>query len=272
MRYVVFNRKGGVGKSTIVCNLATVSAAEGLRTLVVDLDPQANATQYLLGEKADGLEQGLDGFFEETLGFRLLASNPRTWVHATPFPGLHILPGGPALAELQPKLEARYKIYKLKALLDRLEGFDAVYIDTPPAVNFFTMSALIAAEGCLIPFDCDEFSRRALYQLLGTVREVSEDHNPSLRVTGVIVNLFQPRANLPQRLVNELKQEGLPLLEPYLHGSVKVRESHQYHRPLVDLAPKHKLSEQFRDLWAALRQESTGKVESQEEEPALVTS
>ena len=251
MRQVVFNRKGGVGKSTIVCNLASVSAADGRRTLVVDLDPQANATYYLLGLDAADARPGVAEFFEETLGFNLLPSAPRSWVHPSPYERLSVMPGDRSLAELHSKLESRYKIYKLRDLLRRLD-FDAVFIDTPPAVNFFTMSALIAADHCLIPFDCDEFSRRALYQLLGTVREVQEDHNPELEVSGIVVNLFQERARLPLRMVEELRAEGLPVLEPFINASVKVRESHRRHRPLVDLAPRHKVARQFVELYRTL--------------------
>ena len=252
MRQVVFNRKGGVGKSTIVCNLAAVSAARGRKTVVVDLDPQANATHYLLGHRAADAGPGVAEFFEETLGFRLLSSPPRSWIHQTPFPDLFVMPGNRSLAELHSKLESRYKIYKLRDLLAKLDDFSAVYLDTPPAVNFYTMSALIAADSCLIPFDCDEFSRRALYQLLGTVREVQEDHNPRLAIAGIVVNLFQERARLPQRLVDELRAEELPVLEPFLTASVKVRESHQQHRPLIDLAPSHKVARQFAALYETL--------------------
>lgn len=252
MRYVVFNRKGGVGKSSIVCNLAAVSAQRGRRTLIVDLDPQANASHYLLGPDASEAKPDLTGFFEESLGFRLLGSESRSWVHPTPFENLMIIPGDRSLAELQPRLEARYKIYKLRKLLDELNQFDAIYLDTPPALNFFTTSALIAADTCIIPFDCDEFSRRALYQLIGTVREIREDHNAELDVSGVVVNLFQNRAKLPQRLVEELRAEGMPLLEPFITTSVKMRESHQAHRPLIDLAPRHKLSLQFQELYDTL--------------------
>lgn len=252
MRRVVFNRKGGVGKSTIVCNLAAVGAAAGRRTLVVDLDPQANATHYLLGIEAPAADRTVADFFEQTLGFRLVSTGPARWIHATAFPRLSILPSSPVLAELQSKLEARHKIYKLRDLLAGLEDWDDIYIDTPPAVNVYTISALIAAERCLIPFDCDDFSRRALYQLLGTVREVKEDHNPDLEIEGVVVNLFQERAKLPRKLVDELVAEGLPVLEPYLSQSVKVRESHQAHTPLVFLEPGHKLAAQYRELYATL--------------------
>jgi len=176
MRYVVFNRKGGVGKSTISCNLAAVAAAAGHRTLVVDLDPQANSTQYLLGREAAAARPALADFFSESLGFQLLSSSADSAVHATPFENLYLLPADHRLVDLQPKLEARYKIYKLRDLLRKLDDFDVVYLDTPPAVNFYTTSALIAADRCLIPFDCDDFSRRSLYELMGTLREVRDDH------------------------------------------------------------------------------------------------
>ena len=252
MRQVVFNRKGGVGKSSIVCNLAAVSAARGRRTLIVDLDPQANASHYLLGPDASEARPDLRDFYEESLGFRLLGSESESWVHPTPFANLMIIPAGRGVAELQTKLESRVKIYKLRRLLENLTEYDAVYLDTPPALNFFTTSVLIAADSCIIPFDCDEFSRRALYQLIGTVREIREDHNEDLEVSGVVVNLFQGRAKLPQRLVEELRAEGLPLLEPFITTSVKMRESHQAHRPLIHLAPRHKLSLQFEELYETL--------------------
>ena len=254
MRYVVFNRKGGVGKSTIVCNLAAVNAMAGRRTLVIDLDPQGNATQYLTGQDAGDLQPGLAEFFESTLGFKLLRSlaEDQAIVHESVVDGLDLLPSSPDLQELQTKLETRHKIYKLRDLLGELSAYQDVFIDTPPAVGFYTISALIAAERCLIPFDCDEFSRRALFQLLETVQEVREDHNPNLKVGGVVVNQFQSQAKLPAQLVDELREEGLPVLEPFLSSSVKVRESHRAHRPLVDFLPRHKVSEQFRALHAAL--------------------
>ncbi|MEL7060550.1 MAG: AAA family ATPase, partial [Acidobacteriota bacterium] len=174
MRYVVFNRKGGVGKSTITCNLAAVAARAGRKVLVVDLDPQGNATQYLTGKQPGDLAPDLYGFFDETLGFRLARTPPNRFPHPTAVEDLWVLASNPELVELEPKLAAKHKIYKFRDLLDSLNSFDLVFVDTPPAVNFFTLSALIAADRCLIPFDCDEFSRRALYRLLETVDEVRD--------------------------------------------------------------------------------------------------
>ena len=255
MRRVVFNHKGGVGKSTIACNLAAVSAAGGARVLVVDLDPQGNATQYLLGKHGRELEPTLADFFEQVLGIPLRPRKLDEFIHGTRFEGLDLLPSHPALAEQQDKLESRYKVFKLREALAELDQrYDFVYFDAPPALNFFTRSALVATDGCLIPFDCDSFSRRALYTLLEDLAEIRADHNPGLVVEAIVVNQFLPRARLPQKMVQELLDEGLPLLQPYLSSSVVVRESHERALPLVHLAPKHKLTQQYVALHSALEE------------------
>ena len=252
MKRVVFNQKGGVGKSTIACNLAAVGAASGHRTLVIDLDPQANSSRYLLGDGADELQLSATEFFDQMLNFKLRPKATEDFIVATPFANLSLLPAHPSLEELQAKLESRHKIYKLRDALEALSGYDQIWIDTPPAMHFYTLSALIAADTCLIPFDCDDFSRRALYSLLEHVAEIRSDHNASLVVEGIVVNQFQPRAKLPQRLVQELRDEGLPVLHTMLSASVKIRESHQLARPMIYLDAQHKLSREFTALYAEL--------------------
>jgi chromosome partitioning protein len=252
MKRVVFNQKGGVGKSTIACNLAAIAAARGRRTLLVDLDTQGNASRYLLGPAAGETTPGVADLFEQSLNFRVRNLPIASFVHPTPFENLFVMPASPALADLQGKLEARSKILKLRKALDELDDFDEMVIDTPPALNFYTRSALIAADGCLIPFDCDDFSRQALYGLIEEVEELREDHNEDLRVEGVVVNQFQPRASLPQRVVKELVDEGLPMLDTMLSASIKVRESHEASRPLVHFAPSHKLTAEFVALFDEL--------------------
>ncbi len=254
MRHVVFNQKGGVGKSTLTCNLAAVSAHQGMKTLVIDLDPQGNSTRYLLGEAADEPLANVAEMFEQTLKFLARPKSTAEFIYETPFEGLHLMPSSPALEELQGKLESRHKIYKLREALEEIaDDYERIYIDTPPALNFFTRSALIAAQSCLIPFDCDDFSRRALYTLLDNVKEIQADHNSKLKVEGIVVNQFQPRANLPQRLVQELIDEGLPVLQPYISASVRIRESHEQATPMIYFDPRHKLTQELVDLHDSLR-------------------
>jgi chromosome partitioning protein len=253
MQHVVFNQKGGVGKSTITCNLAAISTWQGLRTLVIDLDSQGNSTRYLLGADLPDDMPNVAEFFEQSLKFTIRDKAAKEYIVNTRWEGLDLLPSHPLLDELHGKLESRHKIYKLRdALIQLADDYDQIYIDTPPALNFYTRSALIAAQGCLIPFDCDDFSRRALYTLLESVEEIKADHNADLKVEGIIVNQFQPRANLPQRLVQELIDEGLPVLQPYLSSSVKVRESHQQAVPMIFMDPQHKLTHEFVALHDAL--------------------
>lgn len=255
MRRVIFNQKGGVGKSTITCNLAAISAVEGKRTLVIDLDIQGNSTQYLLGHKITDADKTIAHFFKDCLGISLFGGGKGSIVdaiHETPFPNLFVLPSHPELEALQSRLDSRYKIFKLKEELEKLEGFDAVYIDTPPILNFYSQSALIAAERCLIPFDCDTFARDSLYTLMNSIAEVKADHNENLEIEGIVVNQYQKQANLPKQLVEELIAEGHPVLENKISPSVKVRESHSASQPLVHYAPNHKLTDEYRALYAEI--------------------
>jgi chromosome partitioning protein len=254
MRRVVFNQKGGVGKSTITSNLAAIAAASGQRVLVIDLDCQGNSSRYLMGDALDDTVAGSAGFFESTLKFSVRAPEPMEFITETPWENLHLMPATAELDELHGKLESRYKIYKLRdALAPLADNYDEIWIDTPPALNFYTRSALIASQGCLIPFDCDDFSRRALYGLLEAVEEIRADHAPELKVEGIVVNQFQARAALPQRVVQELLDEGLPVLQPYLSSSVKVKESHELSRPMIHLDPRHKLTQEMVALYEGLR-------------------
>ncbi len=250
MHRVVFNQKGGVGKTSITCNLAAIGAAQGLKTLVIDLDVQGNSTHYLVGEidaeQYPAEAQGVVGLFKQMVGPRRMRQNPDSFVWETPFDNLFLMPSSPFLAQIEKDLEARYKIYKLRDALEKLaDEYDRIYIDTPPNFNFYSKSALIAANSVLIPFDCDSFARQSLYELMNNIEELQEDHNPDLEIEGIVINQFNAQARLPTELVDELKQEGFPVLDNYLNSSVKMRESHHEMRPLINLAPSHKLTQAY---------------------------
>ncbi|RYL29680.1 ParA family protein [Acinetobacter piscicola] len=273
---VVFNQKGGVGKSSITVNLAAMSANAGLKTLVIDLDPQANSSQYLLGDDATyssdktALEPNIENFFQDVLGNNqqkglignaigsLLKSKNKgfeQYIHHSPFANLDVLPASPNLGSLEHALEAKHKIYKLRDAIQTLTGkYERIFIDTPPAFNFFTLSALITADRVLIPFDCDVFSKRALQTLIENVIETQDDHNDRLEIEGIIVNQFQAQAKLPREVVQQLKDENLPVLENMLPPSVIMKESHHKNLPLIYFATDHKLTQAYQSLFNEIEQ------------------
>lgn len=273
---VVFNQKGGVGKSSITVNLAAISAHQGLKTLLIDLDPQANSSQYVLGDDATyssdkpALEPNIENYFENVLGNQqnkgllgnaigsILKSRSKgleSYVHQSPFKYLDVIPASPTLGALAHALESKHKIYKLRDALQQLSGqYDRVFIDTPPAFNFFTLSALIAADRVLIPFDCDVFSKRALQTLIENVIETQDDHNERLEIEGIVVNQFQAQARLPREVVQQLKNEGLPVLNSMLPSSILMKESHHKNQPLIHLATDHKLTQAYQSLFNEIEQ------------------
>ena len=268
---VVFNQKGGVGKSSITVNLAAISAEQGFKTLVIDLDPQANSSQYLLGEDATysaektALEPNIENFFNDVLGTNqqkglignalgsLLKGKNKgfdQYIHRSPFKNLDVLPASPTLGALEHALVSKHKIYKLRDSIETLKGeYDRIFIDTPPAFNFFTLSALITADRVLIPFDCDVFSKRALQTLIENIIETQDDHNDRLEIEGIVVNQYQAQAKLPREVVQQLKDEGLPVLNSMLPPSVLMKESHHKNLPLIYLATDHKLTQAYQSLF-----------------------
>lgn len=262
---VVFNKKGGVGKTTITCNLASISASSGKKTLVIDLDPQANSSQYLMNDHYKEISdkgQTIFDFFKASLEngsvfkFNPFSSSqntaepePRSFIHETKFKNLYIIPSNPQLADIETALVNKHKIYKLKEMIKKFTDFQAVFIDTPPAMNFYSQSALIAASRCLIPFDCDAFSKDAIFEVGQHIGEIQRDHNHNLMVEGIIVNQYMARANYPKQVVSSLKEEGLPILSTRISSSVKIRESHHESTPMIFLNPGHKLTKEYQALY-----------------------
>ncbi|HYX39027.1 MAG TPA: ParA family protein [Oligoflexus sp.] len=251
MKRAVFNQKGGVGKTSITCNLAAAFAKAGRKVLVVDLDSQANSSKYLLGPRLERVTNTVADFFNSTLSFRLFQESLMDTIYETEYPGLYVIPASEQLKEMQPKLEGRYKIFKLGEAIDvaiEKMGFDDVFYDTPPALNFYSMSSLLAADRVLIPFDCDAFSEDAIHQVTQAVQEVASDHRPELQVEGIIVNHYQAQAKVPKAGIDRLQQQGFTILEPFLSSSVVMRESHSAGVPLPFFRPSHKLSLEFAGL------------------------
>lgn len=247
---VLFNKKGGVGKSSLAVNLAAISAHRGFKTLLIDLDTQCNASGYLNIHDDSG---NIAALFEQSITFHLRRKATGEFCLQTNLDNLHVIAGSQRLSELESELNSRHKIYKLREALDELrEDYERIYIDTAPALNFYSLSALIAADYCLIPIDCDDFARQGLYSLQQKIAEIREDHNPKLEIEGIIANQYMRNAKLPGQIVNELLEEGYPVLPEYIGQSVKMRESHQAKQPLIQMAPKHKLTQSLLAIHALL--------------------
>jgi chromosome partitioning protein len=261
MRRAIFNQKGGVGKTSITCNLAASLASLGRKVLIVDLDAQGNASRYVMGREAREVSKTIADFFTGTLSFKLFQNPLDDCLYRTPHDNLWVIPAERSLGELQPKLEARYKVFKLAEAVDKLvesQGFDDVLYDTPPALNFYSMSALLASDRVLIPFDCDAFSAEALDRVMETIEEVRIDHRPDLIAEGVIINQFQAGAKLPTTTINTLTASGYRVLSPYLSSSIVMRESHAASNPLEYFKPQHKLAKEFKKLASQLVTDSKG--------------
>jgi chromosome partitioning protein len=253
---VVFNQKGGVGKTTLATNLATCAALAGARTLLVDADPNANATQHLLGRE-QGPGHTIANFFDTSLGISLFNRSVTEFVVASPrVPGLHLLAGDRRLDDLRPKLESRHKINKLR---DGLAGvpYQQIYFDTPPTLDFYSLSCLIAAHELIIPIDCDAFSVKAAEEVRKAVEEVRHDHNPQLVIAGVVVNHHQRSTRHSSRMVAELRRLGFRVLEPFIPASVKVRESHSEKAPFMVRHGEHPVGKAFSAVFQAITQPSS---------------
>ena len=274
---VVFNQKGGVGKSSITCNLAAISAEMGYSTLVIDLDVQGNSSMYLgydiHSEEALTTGTSVANIFKQRRGLLSTKQPPDDYVLATEHENLFLLPASIELEAMEKDLESRYKIYQLRKALEQLDQHYArIYIDTAPNFNFYSKSALIATNTVLIPFDCDSFSKQALYNLIDNMMELKEDHNEDLRIEGIVINQFNAQASLPAILVDELKAEEMPVLDCYLGSSVKMKESHYRQTPLVYMARSHKLTQQFIALFEQIEQLPPGSFQLKDTAPQTETA
>lgn len=224
----VTNQKGGVGKTTSAVNLAAGLAAQGMRVLLVDLDPQGNATMGC------GIDKRA---LRHTVYHLLLELAPLAAVRQHSESGkFDLLPANRELAgaevELvdQPQRETRLK----KALAEVAEEYQYVLIDCPPALNLLTVNGLTAAHAVMIPMQCEYYALEGLSDLVNTIKKVRANLNPTLEIEGLLRTMFDPRNTLAQQVSDQLKQHfGSKVYDTVIPRNIRLAEAPSHGRPVL---------------------------------------
>jgi chromosome partitioning protein len=241
------NQKGGVGKTTTVVNLASFLALAGDRVLVVDLDPQGNATSAL------GIDRARDRSVYDAVIDDVQLDDLAV---PTQVDGLTLIPSSIALAgaevELTP-LEQRER--RLSVLLDPVrDRYDYILIDCPPSLGLLTINALTAADSTLIPIQCEYFALEGLGQLLATVRLITDHLNPRLEIKGAVLTMYDARTRLSSEVGEEVRRHlGDRVYDTIIPRSIRLSEAPSHGLPIHLFAPTSKGAEAYRDLAAEIR-------------------
>ncbi len=231
--YALVNQKGGVGKTTTAVNLSAYLGKWGFRTLLVDLDPQANATSSLGVDKY----KVRGGTYEVLLGAAPLAA------YALYNPRLHIslLPATPALAGAEVELvnELARETRLRKALEPALERYDYIFLDCPPSLGLLTLNGLVAAQhGVIIPVQAEYLALEGLGMLMQTIRKVREVLNPHLQIRGVVITMYDGRTRLSRDVVAEVRSYfGKAVFQSLIPRSVRLAEAPSHGLPVSAYAP-----------------------------------